>query len=130
MASNQTTPGPTWSDSDNSHNTAVAKEHQEQVERPTSAGSTGISAQPHPIRRKLGLKEQPPIHENHDEVPQNELLWSRVRITLKEPFAEFFGTFIMVFFGNGSVAQVLLSAGLKTAPGADGYGQYQSISWG
>ena len=130
MSSNQTTPGPTWSDSDNSRNTAVAKEHQEQGDGPTSAESTGVSAQPHPIRRKIGLKEKPPIHDDHDEVPHNELLWSRIRITLKEPFAEFFGTFIMVFFGNGSVAQVLLSAGDKAAPGGDGYGQYQSISWG
>jgi aquaglyceroporin related protein len=27
------------------------------------------------------------------------------------------------------VAQVLLSTGEKTAPGADGFGSYQSITW-
>lgn len=48
----------------------------------------------------------------------------------REPFAEFFGTFVMILFGNGSVAQVLLSTGQKTAPGANGFGDYQSINWG
>lgn len=48
----------------------------------------------------------------------------------REPFAEFFGVFIMILFGNGSVAQVLLSGGEKTAPGMNGFGSYQSISWG
>lgn len=35
----------------------------------------------------------------------------------------------MVMFGDGGVAQVLLSQGMSTAPGAMGYGNYQSISW-
>lgn len=37
---------------------------------------------------------------------------------------------IMVMFGNGSVAQVLLSTGETAAPGGNGFGDYQSISWG
>jgi aquaglyceroporin related protein len=49
---------------------------------------------------------------------------------LREPFAEFWGVAIMVMFGNGSVAQVLLSTGQTTAPGGNGFGQYQSINWG
>jgi len=36
----------------------------------------------------------------------------------------------MVLFGDGSVAQVLLSAGQVAAPGKSGNGNYQSISWG
>ena len=36
----------------------------------------------------------------------------------------------MVMFGDGSVAQVLLSAGQTTSPGKSGSGPYQSISWG
>jgi aquaglyceroporin related protein, other eukaryote len=52
-----------------------------------------------------------------------------VRVVLRGPFAEFFGTFIMVIFGDGSVAQVLLSAGETSAPGGNGFGPYQSISW-
>lgn len=51
------------------------------------------------------------------------------RGALKEPLAEFFGVLIMVCFGNGSVAQVLLSAGQTSAPGRNGFGDYQSISW-
>jgi len=41
---------------------------------------------------------------------------------MREPFAEFFGTFILIMFGDGVVAQVVLSGGKK--------GDYQSISWG
>lgn len=40
------------------------------------------------------------------------------------------GVFVMVMFGNGSVAQVLLSEKDTAAPGGMGFGQYQSISWG
>jgi hypothetical protein len=60
----------------------------------------------------------------------SSLTWSSVRVIFREPFAEFFGVFIMILFGNGSVAQVLLSGGEKTAPGMNGFGSYQSISWG
>ena len=48
--------------------------------------------------------------------------WSQIRYTLREPFAEFWGVFILVMFGDGSVAQVVLSGEAK--------GNYQSISWG
>jgi aquaglyceroporin related protein, other eukaryote len=63
------------------------------------------------------------------KIPQEEavqaepdLLWSRIRCTLREPFSEFFGVFILILFGDGVVAQVVLSKGTK--------GSYQSISWG
>jgi aquaglyceroporin related protein len=55
-------------------------------------------------------------------VVQPDLLWSRIRHTLREPFSEFFGVFILILFGDGVVAQVVLSKGTK--------GDYQSISWG
>jgi hypothetical protein len=53
-----------------------------------------------------------------------ELAWSRIRHYMREPFAEFFGTFVMIMFGDGVVAQVVLS-GSKN-------GAYMSISfcWG
>ncbi|KEF63544.1 aquaglyceroporin like protein, other eukaryote [Exophiala aquamarina CBS 119918] len=59
-----------------------------------------------------------------EEIVQSEpdLLWSRVRHYLREPFSEFFGVFILILFGDGVVAQVVLSGGEK--------GDYQSISWG
>jgi aquaglyceroporin related protein len=50
------------------------------------------------------------------------LLWPRVRHFLRAPFAEFMGTFILVMFGDGVVAQVTLSEKVG--------GDYQSISWG
>lgn len=58
-----------------------------------------------------------PIHET-----ENELWWSRMRGYGKDFFSEFGGTMVMILFGNGSVAQVTLSANEK--------GEYQSISWG
>ena|SRR5271163_3057370 len=51
-----------------------------------------------------------------------DLLWSRIRRRMREPFSEFFGVFILILFGDGVVAQVVLSRGTK--------GDYQSISWG
>ena len=80
------------------------------------------------IRTKIGLEPEPPILDGHDV--HHHLTWSSVRVIFREPFAEFFGVFIMILFGNGSVAQVLLSTGEKTAPGGNGFGPYQSISWG
>ncbi|KAK5115238.1 hypothetical protein LTR62_001438 [Meristemomyces frigidus] len=81
-------------------------------------------------RQLLGLQPSAPVIEEHDVAEHSRLAWSKVKILLREPFAEFFGTFILVLFGDGSVAQVLLSAGQKSAPGGDGYGNYQSINWG
>jgi len=51
-----------------------------------------------------------------------DLLWSRIRRYFRDPFSEFFGVFILILFGDGVVAQVVLSSGTK--------GDYQSISWG
>jgi hypothetical protein len=51
-----------------------------------------------------------------------DLWWSKVRAYMQEPFSEFFGCFIMILFGDGVVAQVVLSGGEK--------GAYQSITWG
>lgn len=88
----------------------------------------------HGVRAKLGLHPRVPVVEDHDRADHSDLVWSRVKLALREPFAEFFGTFILVLFGDGSVAQVLLSNSDTTAqtsaPGANGFGAYQSISWG
>ncbi|KAG0646997.1 hypothetical protein D0Z07_6087 [Hyphodiscus hymeniophilus] len=80
------------------------------------------------LRTKIGLEPEAPILDGHDV--HEDLAWSSIRTMLREPFAEFFGTFIMVLFGDASVAQVLLSAGQTSAPGGNGFGPYQSISWG
>ncbi|KAI9049746.1 hypothetical protein LZ554_005898 [Drepanopeziza brunnea f. sp. 'monogermtubi'] len=51
-----------------------------------------------------------------------DLWWSRMRHIAREPLSEFFGVFVLVLFGDGAVAQVVLSRGAK--------GDYQSICWG
>merc|ERR1711939_263137 len=53
---------------------------------------------------------------------QPDLRWSRFRHYMREPFSEFFGVFILILFGDGVVAQVILSNFER--------GDYQSISWG
>ena len=56
-----------------------------------------------------------------------------MRPAYREAFAEVFGTFIIVLFGDGSVAQVLLSTSNATqtiAPGMDyGWLRELTISW-
>lgn len=52
----------------------------------------------------------------------SRLLWSKIRLYCRDAFSEFFGTMILILFGDGVVAQVVLSKGEK--------GNYQSISWG
>lgn len=81
-------------------------------------------------RAMMGLRPEAPIVEEHDFGDHADLKWSMFRGALKEPLAEFFGTLILVCFGNGSVAQVQLSAGQASAPGGNGFGDYQSINWG
>ena len=48
--------------------------------------------------------------------------WVRLRQALRDPFSEFLGVFTLIMFGDGVVAQVVLSKGQK--------GDYQSINWG
>lgn len=75
-----------------------------------------------------------PAHAEHGpgvdhQIPQAEaiqknpdLAWSKIRRFMREPFAEFFGTFILIMFGDGVVAQVVLSGGKA--------GSWISINWG
>lgn len=84
----------------------------------------------HEARLRLGLS----AHQEHgalidaegegkDDAESNpNLAWSKFRRSIREPLSEFFGVFIMILFGDGVVAQVVLSGGEK--------GSYQSISWG
>ncbi|KAL2364184.1 Aquaporin-9 [Blastomyces dermatitidis] len=61
--------------------------------------------------------------ESHVTITQaQEPLWCRIRYKLREPFSEFVGVFMIVLFGDGSVAQVILSNRKN--------GDYLSISWG
>lgn len=51
-------------------------------------------------RAWLGLQPMAPVQEDHDHAEHNHLTWSKVKIVLKEPLAEFWGTFILVLFGK------------------------------
>jgi len=97
---------------------------------PTGSSQTTASSGLQRTRAAIGLHPTAPVVSDHDFADESDLWWPRVRLALREPLAEFFGVVIMILFGDGSVAQVLLSAGEKSAPGANGYGAYQSISWG
>ena len=68
------------------------------------------------------------VEEDYEH--HNDLLWSRIRHTLRDPFMEFMGTCIMILFGDGSVAQVTLSANKNLPMSSQNKGDYQSISWG
>lgn len=81
-------------------------------------------------RASLGLHPLAPLWDQHANDERQKLLWSRIRMTLREPFSEFWGVVIMILFGNGSVAQVVLSTGQTAAPGGNGFGSYQSVNWG
>ncbi|QYS98710.1 Aquaglyceroporin [Trichoderma simmonsii] len=48
--------------------------------------------------------------------------WFKFRKVMREPFSEFFGVMILVLFGDGSVAQVVLGKGAK--------GDWNNINWG
>jgi len=73
------------------------------------------------------LAEHGPVIDH--QIPQADaresnpaLRWGGVRRHMQDAFSEFLGTFIILMFGDGVVAQVVLSRGEK--------GSYQSISWG
>lgn len=53
---------------------------------------------------------------------ETQLRWPKARSICQDAFSEFLGTMILILFGDGVVAQVVLSKNTK--------GDYQSISWG
>lgn len=63
----------------------------------------------------------PPPPQYILEVERDEILFSERKRAIQEFFSELFGTFIMILFGDGVVAQVLLSKGTQ--------GDAQSINW-
>lgn len=62
-------------------------------------------------------------------VPTFPNAWARVRRVLREPFAEFLGTMLMIMLGNGVSAQVTLSENANVSPsGPKGGYLCQSVS--
>lgn len=75
-------------------------------------------------------EKQPPQYSHHGRAHNSQhsekigiraVVFSRKNGNLQDFFSEFFGTFIMVLFGDGVVAQVVLSKETR--------GDYQSINW-
>jgi hypothetical protein len=86
------------------------------------------SSKTEPDISMMEVTQTNPLREDDDNVRKNQESlhrkprWVRFRHTFREPLAEFFGVFTLIIFGDGVVAQVVLSKGQK--------GDYQSISWG
>ena len=106
---------------------------------PPSTGSSSSSNEPtvqhtdYPRYQEHGvLIDDVPKHKQVEEDFEHhrDLRWERIRHTLRYPFMEFCGTMIMIVFGDGSVAQVLLSANPELPKSSQNKGDYQSISWG
>ncbi|KIM89462.1 hypothetical protein PILCRDRAFT_813403 [Piloderma croceum F 1598] len=66
------------------------------------------------------------IHCSHYTPYPNR--WAKFRDYIREPMAEFFGTMILIIFGNGVNCQVVLSS--NPAVASSPKGQYLSISFG
>ncbi|KAF2142690.1 uncharacterized protein K452DRAFT_226814 [Aplosporella prunicola CBS 121167] len=79
-------------------------------------------------RALVGLDTERPM-KNHFPGAE-KLLWSRIRTTLQEPFAEFLGVMVLTCFYVGSIAQATLSTGQEASPGGAGYGTFMSVPWG
>jgi hypothetical protein len=78
--------------------------------------------------------DQEPVKHDGNELDYErhikKYLWSRIRHSIRDPLAEFLGCFILIIFGDGSVAQVVLSSNPDLPKGSQNKGAYQSISWG
>lgn len=83
----------------------------------------------HSVEKAVAVHKCDMSEATHDEPSadmaireQDTLAWSRIREYCQDGFSEFLGTMVLILFGDGVVAQVVLSKGTK--------GDYQSISWG
>ena len=98
------------------HDKDMRMSHRERnhVESDTSASPGPYAEHGAPIDRSKTAEMKKPANA--------ALRWPRIRRAMRDPFSEFMGVFILILFGDGVVAQVVLSNGEK--------GDYQSISWG
>lgn len=91
-------------------------------DRALSASSAGSPKYPPYAEHGPTIDRSATAEERSHPAAHPNLMWPRMRKALREPLSEFMGTFILIMFGDGVVAQVTLSD--KAA------GDYQSISWG
>ncbi|KAF2147057.1 uncharacterized protein K452DRAFT_218019 [Aplosporella prunicola CBS 121167] len=78
------------------------------------------------VRKHLGLHPRAAATGPYRGAPA----WVKLRLVLREPLLEFWGVFIMCFFGLSGTAQAVLSAGDRGAPGGDGFGGFYNVQWG
>lgn len=69
-----------------------------------------------------GITKEQHIPMDIIESDERTTAWYKFRKFMREPFSEFFGVMILVLFGDGSIAQVVLGQGAK--------GDWQNINWG
>ncbi|KAJ5217050.1 hypothetical protein N7468_010058 [Penicillium chermesinum] len=85
--------------------------------------NTEIECSPSHDGGSCSIGQASSFQDNGSNIETTEpLALSRLKEYSRDAISEFFGTMILVLFGNGVIAQVLLSHGQK--------GDYQSISWG
>ncbi|KAI0953644.1 hypothetical protein AcW1_007813 [Taiwanofungus camphoratus] len=65
------------------------------------------------------------LHDHYTKYPNR---WSKIREILREPAAEFFGTMILILFGNGVDCQVVLSANPNVVSSPKG--DYLALNFG
>jgi len=94
--------------------------HNEHFRSDSERSDDTVASQAKFVERGVPLNRSPTAAALDKTDPK--FLWPRVRLSLQDAFSEFIGTFIIIMFGDGVVAQVVLSDGKK--------GDYQSISWG
>lgn len=114
------------------HGGAQHIDYVNEVNGSSTSGSLapGVAEEKHPVGPVVNNVEHGPLIDH--QIPQDTILqegaqepqlaWARIRHIMREPFSEFFGVFILILFGDGVVAQVVLSGGAK--------GDFQSINWG
>ncbi|KAJ4860631.1 major intrinsic protein domain-containing protein [Trichoderma breve] len=78
-------------------------------------------------QEKLSLSQDDVSKDHHVTMniivsEEHTTAWFKFRKVMREPFSEFFGVMILVLFGDGSVAQVVLGKGSK--------GDWNNINWG
>jgi hypothetical protein len=85
------------------------------MKRLPSEGVGGIAQLSYAYDAEAQKSEDPSMNENDDSL---RMRWARIRMSIREPVAEFFGTMLLCIFGCGVNAQVTLShnAGVSGAP--------------
>ncbi|RMZ10587.1 hypothetical protein D0862_03194 [Hortaea werneckii] len=73
----------------------------------------------------LGLRTDARIKQHH--YGSEQLLWSRIRAVMQEPFSEFLGVLVFTLVQRGGLAQATLGADASGAPGGEGYGVWLTV---